>query len=142
MVFLRTHWLLLLKVLDIHWYISIGSFSSCRSSCPDVFSKKGVLGNFSKFTGKHLCQRLFLKGLQRYQKRVSGTVVFLWILRNFPEHLFLQKTSGGCFCSWCNIFSPLLCYDSMWWHEVWWLICSICLRPFERKAFKLSSLIV
>ena len=27
-----------------------------RSSRPDVFSRKGVLGNFTKFTGKHLCQ--------------------------------------------------------------------------------------
>ena len=29
------------------------------SSCPDVFRKKGVLRNFAKFTGIHLCQRLF-----------------------------------------------------------------------------------
>ena len=26
---------------------------------PDVFCKKGVLRNFAKFTGKHLCQSLF-----------------------------------------------------------------------------------
>ena len=31
----------------------------CRSSRPDVFCKKGVLRNFTKFTGKHLCQSLF-----------------------------------------------------------------------------------
>ena len=30
-----------------------------RSSRPEVFCKKGVLRNFAKFTGKHLCQRLF-----------------------------------------------------------------------------------
>ena len=30
-----------------------------RSSCPEVFYKKGVLRNFKKFAGKHLCQRLF-----------------------------------------------------------------------------------
>ena len=30
-----------------------------RSSRPEVFRKKGVLRNFAKFTGKHLCQRLF-----------------------------------------------------------------------------------
>ena len=30
-----------------------------RSSLPDLFCKKGVLGNFAKFTGKHLCQRLY-----------------------------------------------------------------------------------
>ena len=32
-----------------------------RSSRPEVFSKKGVLRNFTKFTGKHLCQSLFFK---------------------------------------------------------------------------------
>ena len=31
-----------------------------RSSRPEVFCKRGVLKNFSKFTGKHLCQSLFL----------------------------------------------------------------------------------
>ena len=29
------------------------------SSRPEVFCKKGVLRNFTKFTGKHLCQSLF-----------------------------------------------------------------------------------
>ena len=29
-----------------------------RSSRPDVFYKKGVLRNFTKFTGKHQCQSL------------------------------------------------------------------------------------
>ena len=35
-----------------------------RSSRPEVFCEKGVLRNFTKFTGKHLCQRLFLIKLQ------------------------------------------------------------------------------
>ena len=30
-----------------------------RSSRAEVFCKKGVLRNFEKFTGKHLCQGLF-----------------------------------------------------------------------------------
>ena len=30
-----------------------------RSSRPEVFCKKRVLRNFAKFTGKHLCERLF-----------------------------------------------------------------------------------
>ena len=30
-----------------------------RSSCPEVFCKKGVLGNFTKSTRKHLSQSLF-----------------------------------------------------------------------------------
>ena len=36
--------------------------SDYRSSRPEVFCKKGVLRNFAKFTGKHLCQgRIFNK---------------------------------------------------------------------------------
>ena len=54
---------------------------------PEVFCEKGVLRNFAKFTGKHLCQSLLLikvqvSGLQFYWKRNSVTGVFLCILRN------------------------------------------------------------
>ena len=30
-----------------------------RSTRPEVFCKKSILGNFAKFTGKQLCQSLF-----------------------------------------------------------------------------------
>ena len=38
------------------------SYAPCptRSSRPEVFCKKGVLRNFAKFTGKHLCHIFFL----------------------------------------------------------------------------------
>ena len=43
---------------------AISSHETCsslyRSSCPEVFCKKGILRNFAKFTGKQLCQSLFL----------------------------------------------------------------------------------
>ena len=35
------------------------NYSLSRSSHPEVFFKKGVLRNFAKFTGKHLCQSHF-----------------------------------------------------------------------------------
>ena len=53
-----------------------------RSSRLEVFCKKGVL---RKFTGKHLCQRLFFNKIAD--------------LRPEAWDLFLQNTSGGCFCS-------------------------------------------
>ena len=37
------------------FYVNI----TCRSSRPYVFCKKDVYRNFTKFTGKHLCQSLF-----------------------------------------------------------------------------------
>ena len=73
-------------LIDREWQKNTQRLVS-RSSLPEVFFKKGVLRNFTKFTGKHLYQYLFF----------NGTGVFLWILWNFLEHLFLQKTSGGCF---------------------------------------------
>ena len=50
-----------------------------RSTRPEMFRKKGVLNNYTKFTGKHLCQSLILKKLQASTllKRDSGTGVFL-----------------------------------------------------------------
>ena len=49
-------------------------FESGRSSRPEVFCKKGVLRNFVKLTGKHLCQSLFFN---KVAGRDSGTSVFL-----------------------------------------------------------------
>ena len=53
-----------------------------RSRRPKVFCKKGVLKNFAKFTGKHLCQSIFFNQvarstLQLYLKRYSGSGVLL-----------------------------------------------------------------
>ena len=68
--------LLLLVAETIMLYIL-----TIRSSRQTVV-KKGILKNFTKFIGKHLCQRLFfnkvaLLSLLIYQKRDSGTGVFL-----------------------------------------------------------------
>ena len=46
-----------------------------------VFLRKDVLGNFAKFTWKHLCQR---QPATLLKKRL-GSGVFLWILRNFEK---------------------------------------------------------
>ena len=63
-----------------------------RSSRSQSFFKIGVLKSFV-ITGKHLCESLFLIKLQASRpatllKRDPDTGVFLWILRNFWEHLF------------------------------------------------------
>ena len=56
-----------------------------RSSRPEVFCKKGVLKNFTKFTGKHLCQSLFFN-------KVAGL--------NKVQYNFLSiNTSATKFCS-------------------------------------------
>ena len=54
-----------------------------RSSRPEVFCKKSVIRNCSKFTGKHLCQSLFLN-------KVAGPIS--------KNTFFSQNTSGDWFC--------------------------------------------
>ena len=63
-----------------------------RSSRPDVFCMKGVLGNSQNLQENTCARDSFLIKLQVLActfnlKRVSGTGVFLWILQNFQEHL-------------------------------------------------------
>ena len=62
---------LFLKLENLHTYTLKNDFKwpkkalflTSRSSCPEVFYKKGVLRNFAKFTGKHLCQSLFFNNV-------------------------------------------------------------------------------
>ena len=51
------------------------SVSQSRGSRPQVVSKKSVLRNFEKFTGKYLCQSLYWHAT--LLKKRSGTGVFL-----------------------------------------------------------------
>ena len=77
-------------------------YKSTRSSHQRYSIIKGVLINYAKFTGKHLCQILFLN---KVAAPTSAT-----LLRKRPWHRcfpvnfakfirtpFLQNTSGGCF---------------------------------------------
>ena len=59
-----------------------------RSSRPDVFYKKGVLRNFTKFTRKRLCQSLFFS-------KAAGLT---------PATLFKKETLvQGFSCEFCEI---------------------------------------
>ena len=67
-----------------------------RSSCPEVFCKKGVLRNFAKFTGKHLCQNLFFNKVAglRPATLLKNSLWHKYFSVNFPKFLrtpFLTK---------------------------------------------------
>ena len=47
-----------------------------RSSRPDVFCKYGVLRNFAKFTGKHLCQSLYFNKVAGLRKHLCQSLYF------------------------------------------------------------------
>ena len=85
-----------------------------RSSHRRCSARKRILRNFAEFTGIHLCQSLFFNiatGLRLLAKRGSGTIVFLWILRNFREHVFYRTPLGDCFCGCFNFELLQLSFD-------------------------------
>ena len=56
----------------------------CRSSRPNVFCKKGVLKNFTKFTGKHLCQSLFFNKVADLRRETCNFIKKIIWHRDFP----------------------------------------------------------
>ena len=65
----------------------------------EVFCKKGVLKNFAKLTGKHLCQSLFFNKvadprLATFLKKRLWNRYFSVSFAKISRTLFLQNTSG------------------------------------------------
>ena len=60
-----------------------------RSSRPEVFCKKGVLRNFTKFTGKHLCQSLFFFSF--FLRTPFLTEHLCWLRLNFGHAILILE---------------------------------------------------
>ena len=61
-----------------------------RCSRPEVFCKKSVLRNFTKSTGKHLCQRLFFNkvaglNFEKFLRALFFTKYLRWLLLMVPN---------------------------------------------------------
>ena len=76
---------------------NFGFVTNIRSCRPEVFCKKGVLRNFAKSTGKHLCQKLFFNKIATLLKKSLWHRCFPVNFEQFLKKPFLQDTSGGCF---------------------------------------------
>ena len=80
----RWHKELKVKEFSVLDYIERLFFNGLfRSSPQEVFYKKDVLKNFAKYTGKHLCQRLFFN-------IVAGFCQFQTV---FLKNIFRRKQS-------------------------------------------------
>ena len=79
------------SINELVWFISHNLY---RSSHPEVFCKKGVLRNFAKFTGKHLCQSLSF-----------NKVADLWLLLRL-----VRWKAVICFSMHKNLFKRLSLY--------------------------------
>ena len=76
-----------------------------KSSRPEVFCEKGVFRNFAKFTGKHLCQSLFLIKLQ-----AAPVISFHF---TFPMcTIFLKYSNTFILCVTHVIYKKLSCWTS------------------------------
>ena len=69
--------------------------------------KKGVLGNFAKFTGKHLCQRLFFNKVTGLRpatllKKSLWNTCFPVNFTKFLRTPFLQNSSGRLLLDWVS----------------------------------------
>ena len=74
---------------------STKKYLTTRSSRPDVFCKKGVLRNFAKFTGKHLCQSLFFNcrlEACNFIKKESLAQAFSCEFCEISKYNFLHRT--------------------------------------------------
>ena len=69
--------------------VLIIAFQVFRTSRPEVFCKKDVFRNITKFIGKHLCQSLFFNKIARYSQKHHK---IHW-KRLVPEPLF-YKVAG------------------------------------------------
>ena len=93
-----------LKIKAIEWCHWL---RYCRRSHQRCSLKKGVLKNFTKFTGKHLCQSLFLIKLQAWdlqliEKETLAQVFSCKFWKTckstfFTEHLWTTASSVGTF---------------------------------------------
>ena len=66
-----------------------------RSSCPEAFCKKGVLRNFAKFTGKHLCHSFFCRKVAKVAtlfKKETMAQVFSCEFCEISKNTFSYRT--------------------------------------------------
>ena len=135
MIFQETDWTFYLVSgckLVSHKGKGISQFHKGNRSSHSCSVKKGLLRNFAKFTGKDLCQSLFLNKVAGLRVRVfflkkSLLKKRLWhrcFLLNFAKFLrnftsFLLNTSSGCFytATWGH-FSRLLLHHHCK-HQIW-----------------------
>ena len=88
-------------LLFIQWNLYIARTSQCRSSHGGRSGRKGVLRNFPKFTGKHLCQNFIFNkvaGPPGYQSEQ-----FFGKRLNYSQTLILKPLYSGQFWGYLSI---------------------------------------
>ena len=89
-----------IKIYSTYLWPSLINQAKESSSRPEVFREKGVLRNFTKFTGKHLCQNLVLN-------KVAGLK---------SATLFKKRFWHRCFpVNFVKFLRTPFCTEHLWW---------------------------
>ena len=81
-------------------------FTKRRGRRSDVFCKKGVLKNFAKFTGKHLCQSLFFN-------KVTCLLLCNFIKKRLQHRCFPKNSANNSNdCFWKKLLHLVTCQTS------------------------------
>ena len=118
-----------------------------RSSCPEVFCKKGVLKNFVKLTAKHMRRSLFFKRLKiKFKKKTLAKAFsfeFCETFKNtfFTEHLW-TTASEICQIKHCiymymiHMCLPIFPVFAHYWKKLFAHHCIICSKScFNKLVF-------
>ena len=103
-----------------------------RNSRQEMFCKKGVLGSFAKFTGKHLCQSLFLNkdtGLSSATS-LKKRLWYRCLLMNFakfPRTPILTEHLWWLLLSWLHL---------LWWLSGLRITCFVCTNQYLQRTLK------
>ena len=86
--------------LQIHFFeLLIWYMKLFKSSCVEVSYNKGILRNLVKFTGKHLCQRLFFNKVASLRYATLSEKVLAQVF----------------FCEFCEISKNIFFTEHFWW---------------------------
>ena len=78
-------------VRPIVYFLKLEEATQIRNSLPEVFCKKGVLRNFIKFAGKHLCHSLFFNKVacqSLFFNKVAGLRPAVWLKKRLWRRYF------------------------------------------------------
>ena len=109
-----------------------------QKQSPDIFCKKGVLRNFAKFTGKHLCQVSFLRKLQASVASLFSYRTSLMAASNYSVQMIpIKQTTNKLNISVKNTTLPLLRSTGIYYlaYLIW------TLELFRQKNAKCCNLI-
>ena len=121
-----------------YWNLNIHVWHKTRSSRQRCSVRKGILRNFAKFTGKHLCQSL------SFSKRETLAQVFSFEFCEISKNAFLTEhlwTTASVKLKLRSVWWPFIKINIKWIHHLGYLseICRSA-TPFRKRVPSLGTI--